>query len=69
MLLWAITQDSGLVSCLWWKPLADFRLEVFPEVIALELAQGDWTYTRMYYYVYLLIGINQHLSGYRSSTT
>ena len=68
MLLCAITQDS-LVSCLQWKPLAEFKLEVFPEVIALELAQGDWTYTRMYHYVYLLIGINQHLSGYRSSTT
>ena len=35
------------------ETLADFKLEVFPEVIASELAQGDWTYKNDHMYLSL----------------
>ena len=44
----AFVDDNSGLSCFssLVETLADFKLEVFPEVIASELAQaeGDWTY-------------------------
>ena len=51
----AFVDDNSGLSCFLSlvKTLADFKLEVFPEVIASELAQGDWTYKNDHMYLSL----------------
>ena len=49
----AFVDDNSGLSCFLSlvETLADFKLEVFPEVIASELAQGDWTYKNDHMYL------------------
>ena len=49
----AFVDDNSGLSCFssLVETLADFKLEVFPEVIALELAQGGWTYKNVSWYL------------------
>ena len=51
----AFVDDNSGLSCFLSlvETLADFKLEVFPEVIASELAQCDWIYQNDHMYLSL----------------